>query len=513
MSQNAYSANDFMQYFKGNESAHGVTKLLGMKEGKMQVECRKQPGPVDPSVMARHLNGEESIGAAPLQEDGSCLFGAIDMDNVAPGQIEAIVHAIYKWHLPLCPHYSKSKKLHIYIFFSDPVPAADVQELLRWYCITLGGDMKTEIFPKQSRTSSRNKFYSWINLPYFEADKVENPRKLINNDMSLASLVDALDYYRECQLSFKEHRAIRDQLPFTDAPVCVARGWCVGDIPPGTRNNWLLAAGVYFRRKDPTCDLESKLLEINEGLINPLEDSEVIRTVVTGMGKKTYYYPCSQLEGLCVKSACITRKNGFEENSGIDYGQLRQLQTTPVSYEWEITRTETNQTVTIKCANIEELRNQHLFVSKCLDTLHWGPQEVKPGSWTTILNRAFGSVEVVEASEVDNSFTAGDTALELMKGFFGIKRKARSEIECLGLKGRPMEEGPNYLFSATAIWNYMQDRGFKLMTAAEFRDYIQARLGAMKDSKTKLWAIAKNKIPELPSRTLDFHDDMSEEPF
>ena len=191
----AYTNNDlitFSSLFNGNDNAYGVTEVGEIVNGKAEAKSRLQYGQPSPAVFERHLNGKLSIGIAPIKDDGTCYFGALDIDDYKYN-LNDVIRAIYDFDMPLCPCYSKSKKLHIYIFFSDPTPADKVQQLLQWYRKAFACSPKTEIFPKQSKTSSTNAFYSWINLPYFDASNEQNHRKLVNKQ-GLVSLPDALDY-------------------------------------------------------------------------------------------------------------------------------------------------------------------------------------------------------------------------------------------------------------------------------------------------------------------------------
>ena len=80
----AYSNNDilaFSELFKGNTNAYGVTEVGEIVDGKAQSKSTLIYGEVTPAVINRHLSGSLSIGLSPMQEDGTCFFGAIDIDD------------------------------------------------------------------------------------------------------------------------------------------------------------------------------------------------------------------------------------------------------------------------------------------------------------------------------------------------------------------------------------------------------------------------------------------------
>ena len=104
----------FSELFKGNTNAYGVTEVGEIVDGKAQSKSTLIYGEVTPAVINRHLSGSLSIGLSPMQEDGTCFFGAIDIDDYKY-DLNDVIAAIEDFNIPLCPCYSKSKKLHLYI--------------------------------------------------------------------------------------------------------------------------------------------------------------------------------------------------------------------------------------------------------------------------------------------------------------------------------------------------------------------------------------------------------------
>ena len=320
----AYTNNDiilFSTYFSGNTEAHGVTEVGEIVNGKAEAKSRLVYESVTPAVIQRHLEGKSSIGIAPIQSDGTCYFGAIDIDDYKYN-LNDVIAAIEDFGMPLCPCYSKSKKLHIYIFFEDATPAEQVQELLQWYARAFACDKKVEIFPKQNKVSSTNTFYSWINLPYFDANDMNNHRKLVTKQ-GVLPLSEALEKINERRLTYKEHKEWINEFQYNDAPPCILSGLLLRDIGPGQRNNWLFSTGVYLRLKDENCDLRTLLTDINHSLHDPIPDNELNATVIKGFNRKSYFYMCAALER-CDKATCRQQEYGIESkaSTGLDYGDL-----------------------------------------------------------------------------------------------------------------------------------------------------------------------------------------------
>ena len=109
----AYTNNDILSFstlFSGNTDAHGVTVVGEMVNGKAEAKSRLVYEPITPAVIQRHLEGFESIGVAPIRNDGTCSFGAIDIDDYKYS-LEDVIAAIDDFNLP------RSMRWFIFIVF------------------------------------------------------------------------------------------------------------------------------------------------------------------------------------------------------------------------------------------------------------------------------------------------------------------------------------------------------------------------------------------------------------
>lgn len=498
----AYTNTDvisFYELFDGNALAHGVTKVGEIVDGKAQSQSKLVYDAVTPAVITRHLSGQESIGIAPIKEDGTCKFGAIDIDDYKY-DIQDIIAAIEDFQLPLCPCYSKSKKLHVYIFFEDNPTAAEVRKVLTWYAEAFACDKKVEIFPKQSKTSTSNKFYSWINLPYYQANDMTNHRKLVNKE-GLVPLPEAIQIMQSRKLTFKEHMEFIENFAYHDAPPCILTGLLLRDIGPGQRNNWLFSCGVYLRMKDENCDLKELLTDINHSLHDPISDEELYATVIKGFNRKTYFYMCAALER-CDKSLCRQREFGIEskQSTGLDYGELTQFLTDPPYYEWIVN----GQKLTFW--NEQEILTQGKFRALCLRQLHLVPRRVRDDTWAHILTRACEHIKVVQPAVEAGDFTSGSTFFDLTCQFFTGKRMAENPTQIA--MGRVFLDKVNneYVFSAKSFIDFMIHKNdFTQYRPIEMRVRLQ-QMGAYKDKA--LWRLPVGAIPaiEEPKVEIDFTD-------
>lgn len=234
-----YSQQDVLKFqslFSGAKEFYGVTVVGEIKDGKAESTSQCVHEPIAPSVFASHVAGQVSVGISPLKADNTVSFGAIDIDDYK-GDLMAIVRAIYDFDMPICPCYSKSKKLHLYFFFDMNTLAEDAVEVMRWYARAFACNKKVEVFPKQTVRSIKNKAYSWINLPYFNANDMENHRKMVKRDGSLAELSEFVEMAENCKLGLNEHKEKIGTYPCNDAPPCILTGAILRDVGSGGRNN------------------------------------------------------------------------------------------------------------------------------------------------------------------------------------------------------------------------------------------------------------------------------------
>ena len=506
----SYSNNDIIRFsnlFKGNDNAYGVTIVGEIKNGKAEANSKLVHNPLTLPIYARHLSGEASIGIAPITDNSTCYFGAIDIDDYKYNIMDVIA-AIEDYNIPLVPCFSKSKKLHLYAFFAEETPAEDVIKILRWYARAFACDKKVEIFPKQSKSSSTNTFYSWINIPYFNASDETNHRKVVRKDGTYMSLPDALDVMEAKQLSYEEHKEWIDNFEYHDAPPCILSGILLRDIGPGQRNNWLFSVGVFLRLKDENCDLRTLLLDVNHSLQNPIPDAELEATVIKGFSRKTYFYMCAALDR-CDKAVCRQQEYGIESkaSTGLDFGELTQYMTDPPYYEWIVN----GQKLTFW--NEQEIIAQAKFRALCLRQLHLVPRRVKDDTWAKILTRACENIKVIDQDAESGDFTAGSTFFDLTCRFFNTKRKAEN-VSQIHL-GRVYVDGDKkeYIFTAKSFMEFLTTKNdFKAYQPVEVRVRLQ-QMGAHKENN--MWRMPISSVPMTTEQRpeVDFRDVETDEPF
>jgi len=498
-----YSSNDVLRFFnlfQGNTLAYGKTVLTGeMKDGKAVSSSSLVHSELTPAVMAQHLKGEISIGVAPLCQDGLCRFGALDIDSY-DYSLDNIVRAIYDLDIPLFPCWSKSKKLHLYIFFEGGAYPEDVKDILSQYRDMFFCGKKTEIFPKQMNLKATNTFYSWINLPYFNANDAENHRKLVHKNGVVTDLMAALNEAEEKKLTVDMHKQFLMNMPYADAPPCIRAGIYLRDIGPGERNNWLFSVGAYLRMKDENADIDTLLTEVNNSLDNPIPEKELKSTIISSFNRKTYFYACSAMSR-CDKAICRKCEHGIEskKTTGLEFGGMTQILTDPPYYEWTVNGQK------MQFWSEREILQQGKFRELCMRQLHLVPRKVNDDIWSKILTRAMQNIEVIQPADEVGDFSPGSMFKELVFNFFSSRRLALNEQQIM--MGRVLKDSDNnrYVFTAKALMDFILIKNdFRYFQPAE----IQARVEAMGAKRYGVyWSIPITAIPVKEEVKEETHEE------
>ncbi len=144
------NVNRFARLFQGRSDAFGTGRGQWVKR------------PLQPSDYADHLQGKgHGIGVAPLRDDGTVMFAAIDLDEpdfAAAKEMQDYIPG-RSWI-----ERSRSGNAHVWVFFTEPIDAWVARGILK-EAILAAGKLHVEIFPKQDRLRP-GMFGNYINLPF-----------------------------------------------------------------------------------------------------------------------------------------------------------------------------------------------------------------------------------------------------------------------------------------------------------------------------------------------------------
>ena len=185
-------AKTFAGIFDGLKLAYGTYRIdRAAPNGKQQGKAGVVKNPRTPETWEGHLSGKgDAIGIIPINEDNSCKWGCIDVDQY-PLDHKELVERVRKMKLPMVVCRSKSGGAHCFLFTSEWITAKEMQDTLKPIAAALGYG-GCEIFPKQEGILvERGDVGNFINLPYF--DEKQTLRYAIKEDGEPASLEEFLD--------------------------------------------------------------------------------------------------------------------------------------------------------------------------------------------------------------------------------------------------------------------------------------------------------------------------------
>ena len=90
----------FKNIFEGLDRAHGVT-LVGESNGdgnKIKGKSFVKREPVTDDLWQKHLDGKDSLGVIPINDDNKCKWGCIDIDSYAGFDLKKLI-LTEKYHM------------------------------------------------------------------------------------------------------------------------------------------------------------------------------------------------------------------------------------------------------------------------------------------------------------------------------------------------------------------------------------------------------------------------------
>lgn len=311
----ATPAQRMMNLFRGFAGAHGTHGIPTPKSDGLKMEIRTSArtlrDPVTEQLWAQHLAGERALGIIVIREDNTCMFASIDVDKY-PMVHGDLVRELTELRAPVFVCKSKSGGAHIYIFFSEPVPAVEVIAKMRELAAALGhGD--SEIYPKQdSVLIDRGDLGNWISMPYLGGDKTQ--KYAVREDgrgMTLEQFLDAAESRRVSPAQFRGLSFHRQNQTMAAGPPCLEHLSAI-KIRTGSQNNGLFNLGVLARKMAP--DTWEQLLEKwNHEFLEPPAGNDGVQSVIRSLRKREYSYKCGDqpIVQHCNMSLCRTRQYGI----------------------------------------------------------------------------------------------------------------------------------------------------------------------------------------------------------
>ena len=166
---------------------------------------------------------------------------------------------------------------------------------------------------------------------------------MIGKALKPVSIASFFDYVKSKLCTIESLEEALTKLPFNDAPICIQSIYLSGILGESSgRNNFLYSAAIYYKKKHGVEDFGPYVLELNNELPSPLEESDVQNTIKS-VASKEGFYKCKDIpcKTFCNKKVCKTREFGlgFEKGghfSGTDFGSLTRVKCEDPYYIWEV---------------------------------------------------------------------------------------------------------------------------------------------------------------------------------
>ena len=458
----------FLQIFKGKNNTYVKNELPKTRpqEGeKIKTKITNNEGKVDKELLSHHLLGDFGVGICPVNAEGKCYFGVIDIDMYKP-KIKRVLHFIKEYQLPLLPFRSKSGGLHVYLILTKSVSAKTMRETLNNISYYFSLDMlygkgKVEVFPKQDKAEG---FGSSITLPYFNC---ENPYTyLLDLDGNQVEFKDALEYIQKHLTTIEAVKDALEKLPYNDAPPCIQRILLseeVGGEDTG-RNNFLFSFAVYAKKKYGS-GFESCVEAVNSSFDSPLDDS-VVDQICKSVANNEYIYKCKDIpcSNFCDKVVCKKREFGLGRDkshfTGIDYGQLFRYMTAEPYYIWKLRLQGQEQWKDVVFKDEGYLLDQKNFAKMCVRYLNQAPMQVSNNDWYSILNSVLPNIQNVEVKQ--ESDTSGLSVVRNAFILYLANKQTRRDTPYQvrgGLSYRKVENGKaKFFFTAQGFTKYLKNQ-------------------------------------------------------
>lgn len=314
-------SKQFDALFMGYRKAYGQFVVKQSSDtGKMEGQARTIRGDFDDTKWEKfwdlHITGKGSgLGVVPLTEDNKSHWGALDIDilNINHAALE---EKVTKLGLPLIVARSKSGGAHLYVFFTESVPADELMDLLSTWSGRLGyGGCET--FPKQSHRTSEQDIGNWLNMPY-NGEYTSRYAVIDGKDVTAKEFVDKA---LEMRVSFSDALKLKDDPAkentnlFEEGPPCLQQIEAWGGFGEGTRNDGMFAVAVYLKKRFPD-NWPDMLMEYNYKLCDPALPNKEIIGLIKSVKKKDYHYKCRQepIRSFCNSNECTKRRYGINSD-------------------------------------------------------------------------------------------------------------------------------------------------------------------------------------------------------
>jgi hypothetical protein len=283
----------FAALFDGLKMAHGTGEGRWVKR------------PLRPEDWVKHLQGVgPGIGVAPLREDNTVMFAAIDLDEPDFESAD-----LMRKFLPGKSWLEKSRSgnAHVWVFFAEPCPAWIAMGVLKEAYLAAGKE-QVEVFPK-NWDFARVRLGNYINLPYHGSQRAIyedwNGKSNLDYPLSLEDFISqAEETTNEVEKWVRRANWLQIHDPSNRKDLSTEWGTqarlhsCAeriisgeaGPIVEGTRNAvFFMLAKCLLNWQDCDSDEALEILRaVNNDLCDPPEDDYELRRILGNVERARY---------------------------------------------------------------------------------------------------------------------------------------------------------------------------------------------------------------------------------
>jgi len=317
------------------------------------------------------------------------------------------------------------------------------------------GFPSSEIFPKQDKLFGADDVGSWINLPYFNAEKTD--RYAISRDGSPLSLEEFLEEAEAMQVNEEDLSLIEavttSPVDLEGAPPCITV-LVKSPVGKGMRNRMLFNLGVFAKLKRSN-DWSRFLEELNKHLLDPPLPTGEVNTILQSLHRKQYDYTCREapMRDACNRAMCSQAAHGKKESKddpGVAIDRLVKILTDPPT--WIITVDGEKMIL----PTTDDLLIQPRFQRCCVERLNVLSRQISRGAWENLVTNLLERVE-----EVIAPMDAGREGqfFRLVEEFCQDSDMASKEDL---LMGRPWLDKGQVYFNSGDLLDFLSRRKFQL---------------------------------------------------
>lgn len=492
-------ASRMLALFVGFPDAHGTYDSLLPPDSRGK-RSMKNPhtlrAPLTVELWQQHLAGTRPLGVVPILPDGTCQWGVCDIDDYTI-DVATIAEKVEKASLPLVVTRSKSGGAYVFLFTTEPVPAAEMRSALMAVAARMGVG-EVEIFPKQTEVKAeKGDVGNWLNMPYLGGDATERPA--VRKTGAALTVAEFLDLAESRRLT-REQFAALVVLPKTDGdmeggPPClqclVAEGF-----PAGSRNNGLFNLGVFCRKKFGD-KWKDKLAEMNQNYMDPPKAQEDLNSVISSLGKKEYFYKCKEMPIVAHCAAALCRNQRYGVGGGGKFpviAGLSVLKTEPRLWFLDLEERRV-ELVT------EQLLNYSKFQIACAEQLVMVHHTMAQPKWMELVAAQMPSVVEIDAPA---DISRAGHFHELLRDFLTNRHKGDRKEDIL--LGRPWQDPDTqrHYFRIMDLMIYLDRCRFYEYTRQRLSTPIKALGGApqqlyIKGTRHCTWWVPGSAVEDTPT--------------